>query len=161
VGNQSSGKSSLLESLTGFSFPRGQGLCTRYATQITLRRHPTSRKVVVSITPRRNADPELNEKLRACRKEYSEFDGSELPKVMDIVNKTMGIRAGAANDDPNLPMFSDDILKIEISGPEQPHLTVIDVPGLFQVIDEGRTTQADRVMVEDMVRRYMENERTM
>lgn len=35
VGDQSSGKSSVLESLTGFSFPRAAGLCTRYATQIT------------------------------------------------------------------------------------------------------------------------------
>ncbi|KAI8945910.1 P-loop containing nucleoside triphosphate hydrolase protein [Xylaria longipes] len=35
VGDQSSGKSSLLESLTGFAFPRAPGLCTRYATQIT------------------------------------------------------------------------------------------------------------------------------
>lgn len=38
VGDQSSGKSSLLESLTGIPFPRGQELCTRYATQITQRR---------------------------------------------------------------------------------------------------------------------------
>ncbi|KAF5125965.1 Dynamin-related protein 4C [Metarhizium anisopliae] len=38
VGDQSSGKSSLLESLTGIPFPNGQGLCTRYATQITHRR---------------------------------------------------------------------------------------------------------------------------
>ena len=30
----------------------------------------------------------------------------------------MGIRSGATQDDVSLPMFSDDILKIEISGPE-------------------------------------------
>lgn len=38
VGDQSSGKSSVLENLTGFAFPRAPGLCTRYATQITCRR---------------------------------------------------------------------------------------------------------------------------
>jgi hypothetical protein len=27
--------------------------------------------------------------------------------------------------------FSDDILKIELSGPEHHHLSVVDVPGLF------------------------------
>lgn len=42
VGDQSSGKSSLLESLTGIPFPRGQELCTRYATQITHRREEHS-----------------------------------------------------------------------------------------------------------------------
>jgi hypothetical protein len=27
--------------------------------------------------------------------------------------------------------FSDDILKIELSGPDHQHLSVVDVPGLF------------------------------
>ena len=75
----------------------------------------------------------------------------------------MGIRAGENKDDASLPMFSDDILKVEISGPDvsqnlpfpmivvgpakltamqQPHLTVIDVPGLFQVTgDAGKQQQ--------------------
>jgi hypothetical protein len=30
----------------------------------------------------------------------------------------MGIRSGETKDDMSLPMFSDDILKVEISGPE-------------------------------------------
>lgn len=30
----------------------------------------------------------------------------------------MGIRAGESKDDMSLPMFSDDILKVEISGPD-------------------------------------------
>jgi hypothetical protein len=40
VGDQSSGKSSLLEGLTGISFPVASDLCTRFATQIVLRRAP-------------------------------------------------------------------------------------------------------------------------
>lgn len=27
--------------------------------------------------------------------------------------------------------FSGDVLKIEVFGPKQPHLSVVDVPGLF------------------------------
>jgi GTPase SAR1 family protein len=50
VGDQSSGKSSLLESLTGIPFPRNLELCTRYATQITSRRDSLAR-VEVSIIP--------------------------------------------------------------------------------------------------------------
>ena len=39
--------------------------------------------------------------------------------------------------------FSDDILKIELSGPDHHHLSVVDVPGLFhsnepQMAQEGR-----------------------
>lgn len=41
VGDQSSGKSSVLEGLTKLKFPRSAGLCTRFATQIIFRRDPT------------------------------------------------------------------------------------------------------------------------
>ncbi|KAK3352310.1 P-loop containing nucleoside triphosphate hydrolase protein [Lasiosphaeria hispida] len=160
VGGQSSGKSSLLESLTGFSFPRGQGLCTRYATQITLRRNPV-KSVVISITPRADADQFLNERLRAFRRELEDFENQGLTSVIEEANTAMGIRSGSEKNNTSLPMFSNDILKIEISGPKEPHLTVIDVPGLFQVTEEGHTTDLDKRMVECMVRRYMENERTI
>lgn len=60
MGDQSSGKSSLLESLTGIPFPRDVELCTRYATQITQRRDDVPR-VEVSIIPGPNA-PEAHKK---------------------------------------------------------------------------------------------------
>ena len=116
---------------------------------------------MISITPRHNADAELTERLRGFHHELTTFDGKDLADVIEKANTVMGIRSGATKDDMNLPMFSDDILKIEISGPEQPHLTVIDVPGLFHVTDEGHTTDLDKLMVENMVQRYMENERTI
>ncbi|KAM7187039.1 P-loop containing nucleoside triphosphate hydrolase protein [Rhypophila sp. PSN 637] len=154
VGSQSSGKSSLLENLTGFSFPRGQGLCTRYATQITLRRNPIE-SIVISITPSNNATQQTKDRIRAFHRELGSFEGTSLAAVIEDANKVMGIRSGDTEDDLSLPMFSNDILKIEISGPEKPHLTVIDVPGLFQVTDEGRTTERDKAMVENMVRRVL------
>lgn len=52
VGDQSSGKSSLLEGLTGLAFPIASDLCTRFATQIVLRRTPAEEaNVKVSIIP--------------------------------------------------------------------------------------------------------------
>ncbi|KAH8743124.1 hypothetical protein F5883DRAFT_357059, partial [Diaporthe sp. PMI_573] len=36
-GDQSTGKSSVLEAITGFPFPRQEGLCTRFPTEIILR----------------------------------------------------------------------------------------------------------------------------
>ena len=38
MGDQSSGKSSVLEGLTGLPFPRDSGLCTRFLTQIVFKR---------------------------------------------------------------------------------------------------------------------------
>ncbi|KAJ5052609.1 P-loop containing nucleoside triphosphate hydrolase protein, partial [Bipolaris maydis] len=46
IGDQSSGKSSVLEGLTGLPFPRDSGLCTRFATQITFRRSSEENIVV-------------------------------------------------------------------------------------------------------------------
>ncbi len=37
-GDQSSGKSSVLESISGVKFPVNEGLCTRFATKVVLRR---------------------------------------------------------------------------------------------------------------------------
>jgi hypothetical protein len=53
VGQQSAGKSSLLQSLTDIPFPVGGGLCTRFATRIISRRTEpgTSELVQVSIEP--------------------------------------------------------------------------------------------------------------
>lgn len=67
VGDQSSGKSSVLEGLTSLPFPRDSGLCTRFATQITFRRaQETSNSV--SIIPAAGASPEHIASIKAWRK---------------------------------------------------------------------------------------------
>lgn len=70
VGDQSSGKSSLLESLTGIPFPRAQGLCTRYATQISHRREDHSH-ITIGIIPGPNASDEDNERLSSYSRHVS------------------------------------------------------------------------------------------
>jgi hypothetical protein len=40
-GNQSSGKSSVLEVISGMLFPTKDNLCTRFATELILRRNPS------------------------------------------------------------------------------------------------------------------------
>lgn len=57
--------------------------------------------------------------------------------------------------------FADDVLKIEICGPEQQHLSVIDVPGIFKKTTPGVTTKADMAMVRNMVKTYMQNPRSV
>lgn len=57
VGDQSSGKSSVLEGLTNLPFPRDSGLCTRFATQITFRRAQET-NISVSIIPSKDASQE-------------------------------------------------------------------------------------------------------
>lgn len=57
--------------------------------------------------------------------------------------------------------FSDDVLKIEICGPKQQHLSVIDVPGIFRIPIEGVTTDSDIEVVRNMVNNYMKNPRSV
>ena len=57
VGDQSSGKSSILEGLIKMALPRDSGLCTRFATQIIFRRS-SERCISLSIIPDSGADAE-------------------------------------------------------------------------------------------------------
>lgn len=50
---------------------------------------------------------------------------------------------------------------IEINGPDQDHLTVIDVPGIFRTTTPGLTTESDIMLVKQMVERYMKDRRTI
>lgn len=57
--------------------------------------------------------------------------------------------------------FSNNVLRLEIRGPKENHLSVIDVPGIFSNTMPGRTTKNDISMVKNMVLRYMENPRSI
>lgn len=58
----------------------------------------------------------------------------------------MGV--GQAGNDGKKKTFADDVLKIEICGPEQEHLSVIDVPGIFKKTTPGVTNKLD-IMQDD------------
>ena len=57
---------------------------------------------------------------------------------------------GEANTGSKKKTFADDVLKIEMCGPDQEHLSVIDVPGIFKKSTPGVTTKADMAMVRNM-----------
>lgn len=59
------------------------------------------------------------------------------------------------------PTFSRDVLRIEICGPTQEHLSVIDVPGIFKNVTPGVTTKDDIALVRSMVLGYMDNPRSV
>jgi hypothetical protein len=113
------GKSSVLESLTRFPFPRAPGLCTRYVTQITCRRI-NQESVAISIIPGAGASIARREKLRAFHAETTDVYGEDFARIFREASAAMGIRGvedGKPDGDKSLDTFSDDILKIEITGP--------------------------------------------
>ncbi|EFQ35511.1 dynamin family protein [Colletotrichum graminicola] len=160
VGDQSSGKSSLLESLTGIPFPRGQELCTRYATQITHRRE-TQQRIDIAIIPGPNASKDHRRKLELYRRQVQTTAQlrREFPSILEQANALMGIKTISNPAGENT--FSEDILKIEKCGPNEDYLTIIDVPGIFRTTTEGVTTNKDKELVKDMVKRYIKDSRTI
>ncbi|KAH7049446.1 dynamin GTPase [Macrophomina phaseolina] len=155
LGDQSSGKSSTLEGLTRLPFPRDSGLCTRFATQITFRRASAS-SIFVSIIPGKDADDDHVEATRAFKKTgLTELDEATFSDIMREVQIVMGI------DGVKKKTFSSDVLSIEVTGPDQDHLTVIDVPGIFQRTQRHITTKADKDFVKRMILDYMKNPRSV
>jgi GTPase SAR1 family protein len=87
-GDQSSGKSSALEAISGMSFPAKDNLCTRFATELILRRTPTP-GIDISICPGSERTEEEKAKLRACTYTGT-LDNLDLGRVIDDAKKCDG-----------------------------------------------------------------------
>ncbi|KAL9093955.1 MAG: hypothetical protein Q9165_003878 [Trypethelium subeluteriae] len=159
IGDQSSGKSSVLEGLTALPFPRDSGLCTRFATQITFRRTKVE-SVSVSVIASADASQEHAEKVKAWQVHVPKLDKDAFADIMTQVPNVMGLSANK-NDTSSTSTFSSDVLRLEIHGPKEDHLSVIDVPGIFKNTTPGLTTKKDILMVREMVQGYMKNPRSV
>lgn len=84
------------------------------------------------------------------------------PHVADItkVHEVMGL-SKEGDSSASKPTFSNDVLRLEIAGPDQEHLSVIDVPGIFKSTTDGLTTKKDIELVRRMVLDYMKNPRSV
>ena len=113
-GDQSSGKSSVLEAITEIPFPRKAGLCTRFATEIILRRELKT-SVTVKIVPSKHRPEAEQKKLVAFQKTMLYVN--QLPDLIDAATQEMGLgKIGASK------AFSRDVLSVEICGPDRPQL---------------------------------------
>ncbi|KAL4982526.1 P-loop containing nucleoside triphosphate hydrolase protein [Aspergillus falconensis] len=149
-GDQSSGKSSVLEAISGVSFPVKSSLCTRFPTELVLRKN-VQVGVRVSIVPHHSrSDVERESLSRFCEEIYG-FDG--ISALIDNAKAAMGITTyGKA--------FSNDLLRVEVSGPDRPHLTIVDLPGLIHS-ETKQQTAADVQLVQEVVRSYMTEPRSI
>jgi GTPase SAR1 family protein len=156
-GNQSSGKSSVLEAISRVRFPRKAGLCTRFATEFVLRRSPVN-EFKISIEPGKSrTDAKQLEKLRKfASKSLSTF--SDLSVLIESAKECMGI--SDADGSSSIAGFSDDVLKVEISGPDRPELTLVDLPGLYQATSPDQDKEGMRI-VRSLTERYIKSSRTI
>ncbi|KAJ6439095.1 dynamin GTPase [Purpureocillium lavendulum] len=156
-GDQSAGKSSVLEGITGIPFPRQEGLCTRFPTEIVLRHADSPQtSIQATIRPHTTRDQEAIERLQAYRRVVQDL--SELPDIVTDVSRLMNIRGYV--EDENSYAFAPDALRIEVFGPIGLHLSVVDLPGLISVANDEQTEE-DIDAVHDMVASYLQNTRTI
>ncbi|KAI8953697.1 interferon-induced GTP-binding protein Mx [Xylaria longipes] len=157
-GDQSAGKSSTLEALTGIPFPRNDNLCTRFATEISLRRGPGN-ILTVRVIPDNARPSKEKQSIKAFVESITDF--SDLPRIMDLAMAVMGI---ANKDGPDMPApmraFARDTLSIEIEGPSRPQLTLVDIPGLIHTSTKG-VSDADVALVAEITEHYISQPRTI
>lgn len=154
-GDQSAGKSSVLEGITGLPFPKKDGLCTRFATEIMLTHDEGGMRTQARIIPSVARSGRPREELMAY--ERSLDDLSELSHVITEAGALMGLRGFGRTQGAE---FAADVLRIKISGPIRLNLTIIDLPGLISATN-AEQGEDDVRMVHDLVDSYVQNPRAI
>lgn len=148
--------SSVLEALTEIPFPRNDNLCTRFATEIILRRG-NKNALTIKVIPDPTRPAAVLESIRRFKESITDFE--ELPSLMNKAMEIMGIESDLASN-PNSRAFAKDVLSIEIEGPTRPQLTLVDLPGLIQTETKG-VTKADVSLVAEITDHYISQPRTI
>ncbi|KAL1870870.1 hypothetical protein Daus18300_004959 [Diaporthe australafricana] len=155
VGDQSSGKSSVLEAVSGMKFPVHGDLCTRFATELILRRDPET-KIAVSIqkaTKMVAFGQDTAEQAESMPFHKTSFDKNALPEIINEAQERMGIRNGSK-------AFSKDILRVVVAGPDAPQLTLVDLPGIFHSATSDQTLQG-KTIVDELIDKYMQESKSI
>uniref|UniRef100_A0A8C2BRX7 Myxovirus (influenza virus) resistance F n=1 Tax=Cyprinus carpio TaxID=7962 RepID=A0A8C2BRX7_CYPCA len=136
VGDQSSGKSSVLEALSGVGLPRGSGIVTRCPLELKLRKF---KKGPWSGT------------ISYCGHKETFYDPS---MVDNLVRKAQNDLAG------NTVGISDELVTLEISSPDVCDLTLIDLPGITRVPVQGQPDDiADQI--KNLIQKYISKSETI
>lgn len=155
-GDQSSGKSSVLEALTEVPFPHHEDLCTRFVTQIVMR-SSYSQSIKVRIIPDSERSKPMKAQLEAFGGEISDF--KKFPQLVADATKAMGLKP-VSSAKRATQAFTRDVLSVEISGPNRPQLTLVDTPGIIQSSTKT-ATEEDVVIIQKLVDDYIKQERTI
>ncbi|KAJ8625984.1 hypothetical protein MRB53_019291 [Persea americana] len=132
VGGQSSGKSSVLESIVGRDFlPRGSGIVTR-------------RPLVLQLHKTEGGQTEFAEFLHLSKRRFTDF-AMVRKEIQDETDRMTG----------RSKQISPIPIHLSIYSPNVVNLTLIDLPGLTKVAVEG---QPESIVqdIENMVRSYVE-----
>ncbi|KAF1811704.1 hypothetical protein P152DRAFT_449978 [Eremomyces bilateralis CBS 781.70] len=146
--------SSVPEAISGFRFPAAEGTGTRWATELVLRRDSSS-TTKVSIVPGSESNvPKLVEPL------FEKFKAATgLDAISGIIEEAQNALKTASNGTSRA--YYDDVLRIEVRGPNQPHLTLIDLPGIIYAHGDKRRDPTFKDILLQLLDIYLKNERAI
>ncbi|XAR64691.1 Dynamin GTPase [Bertholletia excelsa] len=135
IGDQSSGKSSVLESLSGINLPRGQGMCTRVPLIMRLHHHSS---------PCPNLRLEFNDKTVHA----------DVTHIAEAIRDATDEIAGTGKGISKSPLT----LIVEKMG--VPDLTMVDLPGITRVPVHGQP-QNIYEQISEMIMEYITPEESI
>ncbi|KAL1246565.1 hypothetical protein QQF64_034610 [Cirrhinus molitorella] len=166
IGDQSSGKSSVLEALSGVALPRGSGIVTRCPLELRLKKVPAvSWKAVITYSKKTDesvnlfAGPIKTSKLAYGKVAQSthnekkiEFTDPSLVEehVAAAQNELAGKGVG----------ICDELITLEIMSPDVCDLTLIDLPGIARVPVEGQPEDIGK-QIKRLIMKYIKKLETI
>mmetsp|Transcript_21901 Transcript_21901/g.65671 ORF Transcript_21901/g.65671 Transcript_21901/m.65671 type:complete len:750 (+) Transcript_21901:40-2289(+) len=138
MGDQSSGKSSVLEALSGVPLPRGPGLVTRCPVRLVMRRAPNDKWSATASTT-------LSPNTIVAN------TPSELTAIISRLTDTLI---------SNTQGFSTESIIVRLTSPESPDLTVVDLPGIIRTVTRGQDAEIVN-NVNQLIDEYLKQERTI
>lgn len=140
----------MLKAISGVSFRVKSNLSTRFPTELILRK-TSQMNVSVSIVPHQARTESERLALSSFHEKLESFEG--LSNLIENAKAAMGI---STHD----KAFSKDLLRVEVSGPNRPHLTIVNLPELIHSETKQQST-SDIELVQDVVQSYMKESRSI
>jgi GTPase SAR1 family protein len=145
-GDQSSGKSSVLEAISRLDFPRDEETCTKFATELSLCGKPGQDVTAVSTNIR------WHDSIDGAKSTPRPTTLQKLPRDINEAYAAMAEHNGSQSCS-----FFKDVLCIQATHAGFPDLTLIDLPG---IIHNGKR-ELDNDTVLDIIKGYLRQKKTI
>ncbi|EFN56960.1 hypothetical protein CHLNCDRAFT_21811, partial [Chlorella variabilis] len=142
VGDQSSGKSSLIESIFGISLPRGEDIVTRTPIQVEHRYSDGEAYAELSF----RSSPDSEELIKKRIADLSTIDD----EVREATRRVAGSGKGVVDSPIYLRVYTNKL----------PDLTVLDLPGITRNAVEGQPEDIEEI-INTMIESHIAGETTV
>ncbi|XP_060732039.1 interferon-induced GTP-binding protein Mx-like [Tachysurus vachellii] len=137
IGDQSSGKSSVLEALSGVALPRGTGIVTRCPLVLKLKRVENGASWSAVLT--------YKDQIKVLQRPSD---------VGSAVSSAQNALAGEGKG------ISEQMISLEIKSREVPDLTLIDLPGIARVATGDQPIDIEK-KIKDLIEKFIKRQETI